>query len=191
MTSKEAKAMARATLSEKRYTHTVNVKKMAVKLAKRNGVEKEQAALAAYLHDLAKEKPREELLQIMRDNAIMAEDAALRPAPVWHGVCAAILAKTRWGVEDQAVLDAVACHTTGRPGMTTLDKVLFLADMTSAERDWPGVEKLRKLALEDLDAAMLAGLAQTISFVEQSGKPVDPMSAAAYADLKRAYGKTG
>lgn len=183
--------MARATLSEKRYTHTVNVKKMAVKLAKRNGVEKEQAALAAYLHDLAKEKPREELLQIMRDNAIMAKDAALRPAPVWHGVCAAILAKTRWGVEDQAVLDAVACHTTGRPGMTTLDKVLFLADMTSAERDWPGVEKLRKLALEDLDAAMLAGLAQTISFVEQSGKPVDPMSAAAYADLKRAYGKTG
>ena len=85
------------------------------------------------------------------------------------------------------MLDAVACHTTGRPGTTTLDKILFLADMTSAERDWPGVKQLRALEKRDLNAAMLAALTQTIQFVKESGKPVDPESAAAYEDLKNHY----
>ncbi len=183
MTIEQAKTMAKSTLSAKRYQHTVNVKKMAVKLAKKYGADPEKAALAAYLHDLAKEKPKEELLQIMRENAIMANNAEQRPAPVWHGVCAAILAKTRWGVDDPEILDAVVCHTTGRPGMTKLDKILFLADMTSAERNWPGVEKLRQLEMQDLDAGMREGLRQTIEFVDASGKKADPMSAAAYQDL--------
>lgn len=187
LTVKQAKAMAKKALSEKRFQHTVNVKKLAVKLAKRHGEDPERAALAAYLHDVAKEMPKDELLQILRDNAIMANNAAERPAPVWHGVCAAILAEKYWGVRDREVLDAVACHTTGRPGMTKLDKILFLADMTSAERDWPGVKNLRKLAKKDLDAAMLAGLEQTVGFVKSSKKPVDVMSVRAYEDLKQSY----
>lgn len=184
MTCKEAKIQAKRTLSGKRYQHTVNVKKMAVKLALRYGVDPEKAALAAWLHDLAKELPRAELLQIMRDNAIMAQNAETRPSPVWHGICAAILAKTKWGVDDEEILQAVACHTTGRPGMTKLDKILFLADMTSAERTWPGVEALRALEMDDLDAAMLQGLRETIRFVEQGNKPMDPLSIAACADLE-------
>ena len=191
MTVEQAKKIVKPLLGEKRWTHTKNVKKMAVQLARRWGCDEEKAAVAAIFHDSAKELPKEQLLQIFADNAIIALDAPKRPAPVWHGIAAAILAQTRWGVQDEEILSAIRCHTTGKPGMSLLDKILYLADMTSAERDWPGVEKLRKLALEDLDAAMLAGLAQTISFVEQSGKPVDPMSAAAYADLKRAYGKNG
>ena len=189
MTSKEAKAMAKATLSDKRYQHTANVKKMAVKLAQKYGEDPEKAALAAWLHDLAKEKPRDELLRILGENAIMADNAEKRPPQVWHGICAAILAKQEWGVDDPDILSAVACHTTGRPGMTRLDKILFLADMTSAERDWPGVDELRRLEMKDLDAAMLSGLDQTIRFVQQGHKPVDPMSAAAYHDLQDRYGK--
>lgn len=189
MTCKQAKAMAKATLSDKRYQHTANVKKMAEKLAKRYGADPEKAALAAWLHDLAKEKPKEELLRIMGQNAIMANNAEKRPPQVWHGICAAILAKSEWGIDDPEILDAVACHTTGRPGMTTLDKILFLADMTSAERDWPGVAELRKLEMQDLDAAMLSALDSTIRFVQLGHKPVDPMSAAAYHDLQEHNGK--
>ena len=189
MTSKEAKAMAKATLSDKRYQHTANVKKMAVKLAQKYGEDPEKAALAAWLHDLAKEKPRDELLRILGENAIMADNAEKRPPQVWHGICAAILAQKEWGVDDPEILNAVACHTTGRPGMTKLDEILFLADMTSAERDWSGVEALRRLEMKDLDAAMLSGLDQTIRFVKQGHKPVDPMSAAAYHDLQDRYGK--
>ena len=183
MELKQAKELARSRLSDKRYEHTINVKKMAVKLAKHYGTDPEQAALAALLHDAAKELPKDEMRAIMQAYPEYAQGGEARPTPVWHGICAAILARTEWGVTDEAVLSAIACHTAGKPGMTQLDKILYLADMTSAERDWPGVEKLRKLELKDLDAAMLAALKQTNDFVLSQGKPLDPMSYAAYEDI--------
>ena len=121
MTEQKARRLAKKRLSAKRYQHTLNVRRMAVKLAKRWGADPEKAALAALLHDTAKELPREEMLQILKDNAIMAENAQNRPSPVWHGICAAILAQTQWGVEDEEVLSAIRCHTTGKPGMTELE----------------------------------------------------------------------
>ena len=162
MNQKQAKELVRSRLSDKRYEHTLNVKKMAVKLAKRYGVDKDRAALAALLHDAAKEISKDEMRALMRQYPQYAEGGEARPTPVWHGICAAILARTEWGVTD---------------------KVVYLADMTSKERDWPGVGKLRKLELKDLDAAMLAALRQTNDFVLSQGKPLDPESAAAYEDI--------
>ncbi len=185
MECKEAKALARRMLSDKRYEHTLNVKKMAVCLAERYGEDPERAALAALLHDTAKEMPVADQLALLRKYPELAGDAENRPTSVWHGICAAILARTEWGVTDEGVLSAVACHTTGKPGMSRLDKIVFLADMTCAERDWDGVEELRRLELEDLDRAMLAALSQTMGFVEKCGKPLDPMSAATYEDIRR------
>ena len=184
MNLKQAKELVRGRLSDKRYEHTINVKKMAVKLAKRYGADKEKAALAAILHDSAKEISKDEMREIMRQYPQYAEGGEIRPTPVWHGICASILARTQWGVEDEAILSAIACHTAGKPGMSKLDKIVYLADMTSAERDWPGVNKLRKLELKDLDAAMLAALKQTNDFVLSQGKPLDPVSKAAYDDIK-------
>ena len=184
MNLKQAKELVRGRLSDKRYEHTINVKKMAVKLAKRYGADEEKAALAAILHDSAKEISKDEMREIMRQSPQYAEGGESRPTPVWHGICASILARTQWGVEDEAILSAIACHTAGKPGMSKLDKIVYLADMTSAERDWPGVNKLRKLELKDLDAAMLAALKQTNDFVLSQGKPLDPVSKAAYDDIK-------
>ena len=189
MNLKQAKELVRGRLSDKRYEHTLNVKKMAVKLAKIYGEDEERAALAALLHDSAKEISKDEMREILRAYPQYAEGGEERPVPVWHGVCAAILARTQWGVADEAVLSAIACHTAGKPGMTRLDKILYLADMTSAERDWPGVEKLRKLEKKDLDAAMLAALKQTNDFVLSQGKPLDPMSKAAYEDILASSGQ--
>ena len=189
MNQKQAKELVRSRLSDKRYEHTLNVKKMAVKLAKRYGVDEDKAALAALLHDSAKEISKDEMRELMRQYPQYAEGGEERPNPVWHGICAAILARTQWGVEDEAILSAIACHTAGKPGMTLLDKILYLADMTSAERDWDGVEKLRRLELKDLDAAMLAALKQTNDFVLSQGKPLDPMSKAAYEDILAHCGK--
>ncbi len=96
MTCEEAKAIVKPRLGHKRWTHTKNVKKMAVQLARRWGADPEKAALAALLHDSAKELPRDALLQIFADNAIIAENAPARPAAIWHGIAAAILAETQW-----------------------------------------------------------------------------------------------
>lgn len=183
MTYEQAKKMVKHTLSEKRWQHTKNVKKMAVKLAKHYGADPEKAAMAAILHDAAKELPRERLLQIFADNAIIAENAPQRPAPVWHGVAAAILAETEWGVTDPEILSAIRCHTTGKPGMSLLDKIIYMADMTSAERNFPGVEKLRKDELKDLDKTLCGALKQSIDFVKEKGGALDPMTVAAYEDL--------
>ena len=184
MDLKQAKELVRSRLSDKRYEHTINVKKMAVKLAKQYGVDEEKAALAALLHDSAKELSKDEMRAIMQAHPELAEGGESRPAPVWHGICAAILARTEWGVEDEAVLSAIACHTAGKPGMSKLDKIVYLADMSSAERDWPGVNRLRKLERKDLDAAMLMALKQTNGFVLSQGKPLDPMSQEAYDEIK-------
>ena len=182
---KEEKAihLVKPMLGKKRWEHTLNVRDMAVKLAKIHGEDPEKAALAAILHDCAKELPKEEMLQIFRENGTMAGNVEERPQPVWHGVCAAIIAQVRWGVEDEEVLSAIRCHTTGRPGMTRLDKIIFLADMTSKERDFPGVEKLRKLAKKNLDQAMCRALESTLAFVKEKKQTADPMSAAALEDL--------
>ena len=170
MTEQKARRLAKKRLSAKRYQHTLNVRRMAVKLAKRWGADPEKAALAALLHDTAKELPREEMLQILNDNAI---------------ICAAILAQTQWGVEDEEVLSAIRCHTTGKPGMSLLDEIVFLADMTSAERDYPEVDYLRKLEKEDIHRAMREALEMNLHWLEESGKPVDEETRAALEDLRQ------
>lgn len=185
MTEQKARRLAKKRLSAKRYQHTLNVRRMAVKLAKRWGADPEKAALAALLHDTAKELPREEMLQILNDNAIMAENAQNRPLPVWHGICAAILAQTQWGVEDEEVLSAIRCHTTGKPGMSLLDEIVFLADMTSAERDYPEVDYLRKLEKKDIHQAIREALEMNLHWLEESGKPVDEETRAALEDLRQ------
>ena len=174
MNLKQAKELVRSRLSDKRYEHTINVKKMAVKLAKHYGADEEQAALAALLHDAAKEIGKDEMRAIMQAHPEYGRGRGSTPHA---GVARRVRVHSgphRMGVTDEAVLSAIACHTAGKPGMTQLDKILYLADMTSAERDWPGVEKLRKLELKDLDAAMLAALKQTNDFVLSQGKPLDP-----------------
>ncbi len=185
MDAKQAEKMVRHCLSKKRYTHTINVRDMAVHLAEKYGADPEKAELAALLHDAVKERSREDLLRILQENAIIAQNAQNSPPPVWHGICAAILAQTEWGVTDPEVLSAIRCHTTGRPGMTKLDKIIYLSDMISAERDYPEVHELRRLAEEDLDTAVRTAVEKNIEWMRQSGKSIDPLSLAALEDLKR------
>ncbi len=167
MNLKQAKELVRGRLSDKRYEHTINVKKMAVKLAKRYGADEEKAALAAILHDSAKEISKDEMREIMRQYPQYVRGGEPPHPGVARHLC---FHPGRHPVEDEAILSAIACHTAGKPGMSKLDKIVYLADMTSAERDWPGVNKLRKLELKDLDAAMLAALKQTKSVASLPGQ---------------------
>lgn len=88
MNAKEAQKMVKECLSKKRYTHTMNVRDVAVHLAEKYGADPDKAELAALLHDAVKERSREELLQILQNNAIMAQMPEKSPPPVWHGICA-------------------------------------------------------------------------------------------------------
>ena len=100
------------------------------------------------------------------------------------GAAAAVLAKTEYGVEDEEILSAIRCHTTGKPHMSKLDKVLYLADMASYERTYPEAATLRQHALQNLDKTMVEALGMSISWLKETGKPVDELSLQAYAQLR-------
>ena len=172
MKYEQAKKLVRKNLSEKRYTHTKNVKKMAVKLAKRWGADPEKAALAAILHDAAKELPKDRQLQIFAENAIIAENAPARPAPVWHGVAAAILAETKWVVTDPEILSAIRCHTTLRAAPSPCDMALFLADKLAW--DQPGEPPFRSVIEDSLAVSLEQASLRSIEYVLDHGMILMP-----------------
>mgnify|MGYP000750905876 CR=1 FL=1 len=182
MNQKQAKELVRSRLSDKRYEHTLNVKKMAVRLAKRYGVDENKAALAALLHDSAKEISKDEMRELMRQYPQYAEGGEERPTLSGTASARPSSPAPGWAWRMRPSFRHRLPHG-GQGRMSKLDKVVYLADMTSKERDWPGVGKLRKLEMKDLDAAMLAALKQTNDFVLSQGKPLDPQSAAAYEDI--------
>ena len=145
----------KARLSQKRYIHSKNVSEASVMLAKKfGGTDVETARCAGLVHDICKEEPEDVQYTLMMQSSMdvcMEERKAFK---VWHGIAGAELLRTKFGVTDEDVLHAIRFHTVGRAGMSNLEKIVYLADMISVERDYPDVETMRKKALESLDEGM-------------------------------------
>ena len=171
-------------LSRDRWRHTLGVRRAAVKMARRYGADVKKAELAALLHDFLKEISKTEMLQIFADHAIMENTIRQRVPAAWHGMAAALVVRQRFGVRDEEILSAIDCHTCGKVGMSKLDKILYLADMISAERDFDGVDELRTLCRQGLDTAMLWALRHTVDYVTAGGKMLDQLSLDALHDLE-------
>lgn len=165
-------------VGKKRYRHTLGVEKLALELAGQYGVNEAQAQTAAILHDFAKKK--QEKLALAAKYTIEISETEQAAPELLHGKLAAAMAREQFGIEDADVLRAIAFHTTGRPGMSALEKVIYLADLLEENRDFEGVEALRALAREDLDAAMLAGVAHVIAYLARQREKIDMCSVAAY-----------
>lgn len=184
ITAKDCENLAKKKLSPKRFCHTLGVRDMALRLARLYGADPDRAEISALLHDIVKEEREEDCLQLLLEGGIIQTISAPVPRPVQHAPAGAVYAERVIGVTDPQILSAIACHTTGKPDMSLLDKILFIADATSAERDYPGVEELRRLALSgQLDAAVAKCLADTIAHVEKKGGEVDGASRLALASL--------
>lgn len=143
----------------------------AVMLAERYGADPKKAELAALFHDLYRYVNGEELAGYVREFHL--PETYLASPNLAHSKIAAAVMKRDYGIEDEDILNAVSYHTTGRAGMSLLEKIVFLADAIEPGRDYPGVEELRKTAEEDLDAAVLQSLQGTIRFLEQENIPID------------------
>ena len=163
------------------------MRKLAVKLAKRYGADEDKAEIAALLHDICKERPKGELLQMVRDNAIMTQNAAEKPQGVWHAAAAMVVARQELGVEDGEILNAIRYHTSGRAGMSLLEKVIYMADMCSEERGYPEAEELRKLLKKDMDKALLRALQYSLQWLREEHKPIDEDSLFALHWLEEKY----
>lgn len=160
-------------LPEKRWVHTVGVMETAVQLAERFGADSDKADLAALLHDVAKYWPVQRMEAVIREEGLPGE-LLEADKDLWHAPVGAYVAEQEFGIRDPEVLDAIRYHTSGRPGMTVLDKIVCLADYMEPGRSFPEVDRIRELAGTSLEQALLAGFDSTLSFLLSKGKKIFP-----------------
>ena len=163
--------MVRPCLRDERVPHVDGVESTAVRLAERWGEDPDDAAEAGILHDVTKAQGKEKQLKLCKKYGIMLETAEIENPALLHALTGAALAKERFGSTDE-ICSAIRWHTTGRPGMTTLEKIVYLADYIEPTRDFEGLEELRALSFENLDGAMRLGLEMSIEDLRQRGRPV-------------------
>jgi len=163
-------------LPEEVRGHTERVLDEALRLAARHGVDVSKVRLAALGHDLLRVTPREDLLRLAGEAGIEPNEAERTEPLLLHGPVAAWLLRERFGIGDAEVLDAVRYHTTGRAGMSDLEKVVFLADKTEPDElaHYPQWRDVRDLAQDDLDAAMLRALELYLERARREGWTVHP-----------------
>ncbi len=155
-------------LSPRRVAHVAGCESEAVLLAMRYGEDAEAAAEAGILHDITKKLSYDEQLILCDKYGIILDKDQLANEKLLHAITGAAFARDVFGVSD-AVYDAIRWHTTGKPDMTLLEKIIYMADYVEPTRDFPGVEKLRALAHEDIDEAMALGLEMSLADIRSGG----------------------
>lgn len=164
MDKQKALEIVKPALTEQRYQHTLGVMETAVTLANTFGADAKKAELAAIFHDYAKFRPKDEMRQIIIQQEL---DPLLlvHTSELWHAPVGAYLVEKEVGIEDEEILQAIKSHTSGRVGMTLLEKIIFLADYIEPGRNFPGVEEVREMAKNDLNQAVIQALVNTVQFL--------------------------
>lgn len=168
------------TLSKDRYRHTLEVARLAAGLARRHGEDPAAAALAGLLHDAGRRFDPAGMIRYARRRRlpVPALAATLRNSPLLtHAYISADLAERRFGVDDPKVLEAIAEHTLGRPGMSRFARLLYVADFASADRGFPSAARVRRLAARDLDRAFREAARLKTHWVRKLGRWNHPITA--------------
>ncbi len=168
-------------LSEDRYEHTIGVMYTAESLAMRYGVDMTKAAVAGLLHDCAKCIPNAQKLKMCKKNDIEISEMEAKNPSLLHAKLGAFLAEDVYGVKDPEILNAIKWHTTGKPDMTMLDIIIYMADYIEPNRDKaPNLKQIRKLCFENIEEALYAVLEGTLSYLGNRPDMIDPMTQISY-----------
>jgi len=168
--------LIRDRLRPERYLHSLGVSEVAGELAQIHGADREKAEVAGLVHDIARDLPPAQLLKMASEFGIMVSAVEEMEPELLHSRVGAGIAESELDISDPGILQAIRFHTTGHPGMSTLDKILYLADLIEPGRDFPAVERLRWLAGIRLDCAVLAALEQSLRYLLCRGKCIHPDS---------------
>ena len=179
----ELRPIALSYLKAKRIPHVLGTEQTAKELAERYGANVEKARFAALLHDATKRLSMEEQLALCEHYHIALDELEQRALKLLHAKTGAALARDVFGADDE-IYNAILWHTTGKPGMTVLEKVLYLADYIEPNRDFDGVEELRKVVWEDIDRGLAMGLTMTVEEMEERGNPVHHNTLEALDELR-------
>lgn len=161
-------------LEPDRFFHSVGVMETAIKLAERYGADVEKAALAGILHDCGKNYKGDQARELIRRIEYNADEIEWKQTRLLHGKIGEYLAMTQYGVSDEEILGAIRWHTTGRAGMTQLEKIIYVADYIEPLRNFEGVDFMRQTAYENLDRCVVLCADSTIQYIMKKGVLLHP-----------------
>ena len=190
LTIPQLRPIALSYLKAKRCAHVLGTAATAVKLAEKYGADAHRAEVAGLLHDCTKKLSMAEQLALCERYGIVLDELEKKALKLLHAKTGAALARDVFGVDDE-IYNAILWHTTGRPNMTALEKVIYLADFIEPTRDFPGVDTLRRTVWEDLDRGLLMGPEMTVEEMQKMGNPihVNTLTARDYLRGKENEGK--
>jgi len=175
---------------DKRHDHTLRVEETAKALAKIHNVNVQKASIAALLHDYAKNYSKEKKLSLCNKYKIHLSLPEEENIELVHGKIAGYIAQDKFDIHDLDIIAAITYHTTGRPGMSPLEKVIYVADFIEPGRkEFPGLIKARELAYEDLDRGIIKISMLTINHIIDQGGLIDPVTERTYEYYYGIYAK--
>ncbi|MCR5754725.1 MAG: bis(5'-nucleosyl)-tetraphosphatase (symmetrical) YqeK [Acetatifactor sp.] len=169
------------TMDSKRYEHTLGVEYTAAALAMCHGGSITEAQLAGLLHDCAKCITNEKKISLCEKYKIEISEVERRNPFLLHSKLGAFLAEKKYHVQNQDIINAIRNHTTGRPEMSLLEKIVFIADyIEPGRKQAPNLETIRKIAFEDIDSALVLILKDTLTYLKNGQGELDPMTEQTY-----------
>lgn len=186
----EIKNKLKSQLDEPRMEHTLGVMYTAASLAMRYHADIEKALIAGILHDCAKCIPDNEKLGLCCKYGLEITEVEQKNPSLLHAKLGAAFAKDIYHIDDDEILDAITCHTTGRPGMTLLDKIIYIADyMEPGRRELPNMKDVRRLAFENIDECLYKILKDSLIYLSTKNMSIDPMTEQTYLYYKKILNK--
>lgn len=178
--TKIRKAMEKS-LDSKRFEHTLGVAYTAAALAMCNDIDTEAAIVAGLLHDCAKCLNNEKKLSMCEKRNLKISETERKNPSLLHAKVGSFIAMEEYHVHDIDIINAIMNHTTGRPDMSLLEKIIFVSDYIEPGRNKASnLEKIRKMAFEDLDKALLQILEDTLVYLKESEEEIDDMTQKTY-----------
>lgn len=170
----EIKRILKSKLNVNRFTHTLSVQDLAVRLAKVYKIDESKARLTGLLHYCAKWMSPEKLMQAVEHYGIELDEIERRQSQILHAIVGAYWAKDYFHMHDEEILRAIKLHTTGDVQMSLLDKVIYVADYAEPTREYSGAKQIYELAFEDIDRATLETANQKILYLIKKGALIHP-----------------
>lgn len=161
-------------IGEKRYKHSLRVAQLAQNLAQIYDLDEEKAYMAGLIHDCAKYN-EEKYIEKLNIDTSSYKITSLKD-PVLHSFLGAEVANKVYNISDKDILDAIKYHTTGKKSMTSLEKIIFIADAIEPKRDFEGIDSIRDASRKDLDKTMLMLLDSNIIFLISKKASINPLS---------------
>lgn len=175
-------------LNYKRFIHTLAVAGTAASLAMCYGADVEKAELTGLLHDCAKCLDVRKMQRLCEKAGIEVSPLEKNSGSLLHSKAGSVLAAEKYGIDDADMCNAIRYHTTGRPGMSLLEKIIFVADYIEPGRfAAKNLPQIRKLAFADIDECVIRILYDTLVYLNSTGNPVDPMTQKTYDYYKRLF----